>query len=52
MKNLGSEKQRLYQCNICKLNYKEKEWAEKCEDWCRKYKSCNLAITRHALERK
>ena len=38
----------VYQCPECKLHYKEKEWAEKCEAWCREHKSCNLEITAHA----
>jgi hypothetical protein len=36
-------------CEECKLKYKDKEWAEKCESWCKKYKSCNLEITKHAV---
>lgn len=40
-----------YQCEICKFYYKEKKWAGKCEDWCKKYKSCNLEISKHALKR-
>lgn len=38
----------LYECPECHLKYKEKEWAEKCEAWCREHKSCNLEITAHA----
>ena len=43
---------RLYKCPECGLEYKEKEWAEKCEAWCKKYQSCNLEITEHALKDK
>ena len=39
-----------YQCTICKLYFKNKEWAQKCEDWCAQNKSCNLAITKKALK--
>lgn len=42
-------KQGLYKCPECGLEYKEKEWAEKCEAWCKKHKSCNLEITKHAI---
>lgn len=38
----------LYECPECHLKYKEKEWAEKCEVWCREHKSCNLEITARA----
>lgn len=40
----------LYQCPECKLWYEEKEWAEKCEAWCKEHKSCNIEITSHAVE--
>lgn len=42
---------KLYKCPECGLEYKEKEWAEKCQVWCRKNKSCNLEITRHAINK-
>ena len=40
----------LYQCEECGLRYAEKEWAEKCEAWCKKYKSCNLEIIEYAIK--
>ncbi|MBU1017161.1 DUF2933 domain-containing protein [Patescibacteria group bacterium] len=49
MKGHGHERE-LYKCPECGLEYKEKEWAEKCEAWCRKNKSCNLEITKHAIK--
>lgn len=44
------EKTELYQCFECGLKYQEKEWAEKCESWCKKYKSCNLEIIKHSVK--
>lgn len=41
----------LYQCEECKLLYQELGWAEKCENWCKEYKSCNLDITSHAVSK-
>lgn len=41
-----------YYCEICKLLYKHKDWAEKCENWCKENKSCNLDITKHAINKK
>lgn len=38
-----------YQCLECGLKYKEKKWVEKCEIWCKKNKSCNLEIIKHAV---
>ena len=43
--------QRVYECEECKLLYRDKKWAEKCEDWCRKNHSCNLSITKHTLDK-
>lgn len=40
----------LYKCEECGLKYTNKEWAEKCEAWCKKYKSCNLEIIDHAIK--
>ena len=39
-----------YVCEECKLKYKEKILARKCENWCRKHKSCNLKITQYAIK--
>ncbi len=39
-----------YQCAECGLRYAEKEWAEKCEAWCRERHTCNIEITTHAAE--
>ncbi len=39
-----------YQCQECGFMYKEKEWAEKCETWCKEHKSCNLEITKYAVK--
>ena len=40
-----------HECEECKLMYKDKVWAEKCEKWCKKYKSCNLEITKYAINK-
>jgi len=36
-------------CEECGFAYKEKEWVEKCEKWCKEHHSCNIEITKHAL---
>ncbi len=43
---------KLYQCPECSLRYKDKEWKDKCEAWCKEHHSCNLEITSHATENK
>ena len=48
--NEETNKNISYQCSECGFWYKDEEWAKKCEDWCRKYKSCNLEIIRHAIK--
>ncbi|MBI2105824.1 hypothetical protein HYT56_03230 [Candidatus Woesearchaeota archaeon] len=50
VKEIKKENKKYYQCEICKFYYKEKKWAEKCENFCKKHNSCSLEITRHAVE--
>lgn len=50
VKIIQKEDRELHQCEECGFYYNEKEWAEKCENWCRENKSCNLEITAHAVE--
>ncbi len=40
----------LYQCDECKLLYKDISWAKKCETWDKKNNSCNLEITNTLLK--
>ncbi len=46
----ASNKKELYQCEECGFHYEDREWAERCEAWCREHKSCNIEITAHAEE--
>lgn len=39
----------FYQCEECKLYYKTKEIAKRCEDFCREKKACNLEIIKYAV---
>ena len=41
----------MYQCDICKLHYKDEGWALKCYSWCSKNNSCNIGITKYSEER-
>ena len=36
------DNQKHFYCEVCKLVYKEKEWAEKCEKWCKNNSTCNI----------
>lgn len=44
-----SDNEIVYVCEECGFAYKEREWAEKCQKWCRQHQSCNLEITEHAV---
>ena len=41
-----------YQCEVCKFYYKEREWSEKCEEFCNKHSACSFEITKHAVNPK
>ncbi len=41
-----------FQCEECGFQYAEKEWADKCEAWCKEHHSCNIEITAHAIRDK
>ncbi len=46
---MTGKKKKLYQCADCKLWYEDKEWADRCFEWCTAHHTCSLAITRHAI---
>jgi Zn finger protein HypA/HybF involved in hydrogenase expression len=37
-----------FQCEECEMLFEEKKWAQKCEEWCKEHKSCNIEIIKHA----
>ncbi len=39
----------IYKCGICGFGYKDKDMAQKCQNWCSVHKSCNLQITKNAI---
>ena len=49
VKELHKGDSTFYICGACGFAYKEKEWAEKCQEWCEEHQSCNLEITEHAV---
>ena len=40
---------RKYQCKKCGLFYKNESLAKQCEDYCKSHKSCNIEITKYAI---
>ena len=49
-KQINKNKKNYYMCIECNFAYKDKETALKCENWCREHHSCNLEITKHAVD--
>ena len=49
MAAMQHEKEQVYVCAECGLTYADKEWAKKCQAWCKEHHSCNLEITAHAI---
>lgn len=43
---------KTYKCSECGLSYTDKDLAKKCEEWCRKYHTCNVEIMKHSVEQK
>ena len=41
---------KIYVCELCDFKYKERKWAKACEDWEKKYKSCNIKVIKHAIQ--
>lgn len=41
----------VYECEECRLQYKEREIAKKCESWCKKHHTCNTEIIKHAIRK-
>ena len=52
VKELKKKGKTLYVCEECGFAYEQKEWAEKCQRWCREHQSCNLEITQHSVPQK
>lgn len=50
VRDISKNGEKLYACEICKLLYKERRWAEKCQNFCKKYNACSLDITHHAIK--
>lgn len=50
VKQLRKNKKLVYICQKCDFAYKDLETAAKCENWCREHHSCNMEITKYAVQ--
>ena len=50
VKGIIKKQKKYFRCEECNFYYKDERWAEKCENFCRKNKSCSLEITRQAIK--
>ncbi|MBI2576300.1 hypothetical protein HYV84_03730 [Candidatus Woesearchaeota archaeon] len=46
----SKETKNLFKCDECGFFYRDFSVAKRCEDWCKKYKSCNIEITKFAVK--
>lgn len=50
VKEVIKNNKKYFQCEACGFYYKEDMWAKKCEDFCNKYNSCSIEITKHSVQ--
>ena len=41
---------KLFECIECGMKYKNKDWAQKCENWCKEHHTCHIEIIKHAIQ--
>lgn len=39
----------LHVCEECGFKYEDKEWAEKCQAFCKEHNACSTEIAKHAV---
>ncbi len=49
VKAVSKDGKKFYVCEACGFAYEQKEWAQKCQEWCEEHNSCNLEITEHGV---
>lgn len=52
MDHSKNKPEKVFVCPECGFGYTDAEWAKKCATWCKEHHSCNLEITKHAVENK
>ena len=51
VKEIEYQDKEHYYCEECKLVFEDKNWAEKCEEWCKENNSCNMQVTSHSIKK-
>ena len=51
VKIIKRKDENVYECEECGFFYKEKQWSQKCEEWCKTHHSCNVSVIAHAVRR-
>lgn len=49
VREVNKKGKKYFECIECGFFYDTKELAEKCEEFCRKNKACNIEITKYAV---
>lgn len=50
VKEILKNEKYYYICEECGLAYKDKAWAEKCQNFCSKHHACSFEITKYAVQ--
>jgi hypothetical protein len=50
MRIIEKDNKKYYQCEECGHIYETEELANKCEEWCKEHKSCNLKIVKEIVK--
>ncbi len=49
VKEVKLDSKTVFLCEECGLGYEDRDTAQRCEDWCRRTRSCSLKITKKAV---
>jgi hypothetical protein len=52
VKEVEHKGKKYFMCEACDMYYLDSATAQKCEDFCNKFKSCDLEIMKHAVNLK
>lgn len=50
VKQILSDKRKIYQCEECGTKYLDENMAKKCQAYCAKYHACNIEYLRQAIK--